>query len=113
MPYLGIEFDTIKLEMRVTPEKLAEVRDDLGMWMRKSTATKKTLQQLLSKLFWISRCVRFSRPFMSRLLQQLRSMFNLPDNKKVTMNEQSKLDISWWHRYVRRFNGVELMYNVS
>ena len=110
MPYLGIEFDTLKLEMRVTPEKLAEVREDLGMWVRKSTATKKTLQQLLGKLFWISRCVRFSRPFMGRLLQQLRSMYNLPDNKKVTLNEQSKLDISWWHRYVRRFNGVELMY---
>ena len=110
MPYLGIEFDSVKLEMRVTPEKIAEIRDDLNLWEKKSTATKKTLQQLLGKLFWISRCVRFSRPFMGRLLQLLRTMYNLPDNKKVSLDKESKRDITWWSRYLRRFNGVEIMY---
>ena len=79
MPYLGVEFDSLKLQMRVPMEKLTEVMEDLELWKKKTTTTKKTLQQLLGKLFWISRCVRFSRPFMGRLLQQLRNMYNLPD----------------------------------
>ena len=110
MPYLGIEFDSVKLEMRVTPEKIAEVLEDLSLWGKKSTATKKTLQQLLGKLFWISRCVRFSRPFMARLLHLLRSTYNLSDNKKVLLDKESKRDIAWWSRYLRRFNGVEMIY---
>ena len=110
MPYLGVLFDSVKQRMSVPPEKLSEVREELEKWRRKSTATKKTLQQLLGKLFWVSRCVRFSRPFMGRLLQQLKLMNLFPDNKKTSLSADCKLDISWWCRYARRFNGVELIY---
>ena len=65
MPYLGVMFDSEKMTMSVPPEKLEEVREELNTWKKKTTATKKSLQRLLGKFFWISRCVRFSRPFMS------------------------------------------------
>ena len=111
MPFLGVQFDSNRLTMSVPPDKLQEVREELNIWARKSKATKKTLQQLLGKLFWISRCVRFSRPFMGRLLQQLRDMHTLSDHKKHPLSYGCKEDILWWIRYTRRFNGVELMYN--
>ena len=111
MPFLGVQFDSIKLTMSVPPDKLQEVREELTLWAGKSRATKKTLQQLLGKLFWISRCVRFSRPFMGRLLQQLRDIHALPDHKKHPLSTGCKEDILWWNRYARRFNGIELMYN--
>ena len=110
MPYLGVLFDTVKMEMRVPPEKLEEIRIELSSWSRKTTATKRTLQQLLGKLFWVSRCVRFSRPFMGRLLAQLRSMHGLADNKKAKLDKDCQLDIQWWSRYIRKFNGVECIY---
>ena len=110
MPFLGVRFDTVKLQMSVPPEKLEEVREELNLWSRKSTATKKSMQHLLGNLFWISRCVRFSRPFMGRLLHQLRSMHSQSDHKKTILSDPCKEDIRWWHRYVRRFNGVELIY---
>ena len=110
MPYLGVMFDSVKQTMSVPPEKLSELREEIDKWKRKTTATKKTLQQLLGKLYWVSRCVRFSRPFIGRLLQQLKTMHLLPDNKKVALSSDSKLDILWWQRYLRKFNGVELIY---
>ena len=64
MPYLGVQFDSVKQLMSVPPEKLSEVRDEVENWRRKYKATKKTVQQLLGKLFWISRCVGFSLPFI-------------------------------------------------
>ena len=40
-------------------------------------------------------------------------MHTLPDHKKVTMSEDCKEDIRWWDRYIRRFNGTELIYNTD
>ena len=81
MPYLGIMFDTINMRMSIPPEKVAEVREDISLWMKKTFATKKGLQRLLGKLLWVSKCVRFSRSFIGRLLTQLQSMHNFSDNK--------------------------------
>ena len=111
MPYLGVMFDTEKMTMSVPPDKVAEVREELNIWKKKTTASKKSLQKLLGKLFWISRCVRFSRPFMARLLNQLKSMHSQPDNKKMKLSEACHLDILWWDRFLRRFNGVQMIYN--
>ena len=110
MPYLGVQFDSERMTMSVPPDKLQELREDVNLWTRKTTSTKKTLQQLLGKLFWVSKCVKFSRTFMCRLLLQLRAMNQFPENKKVKLTEDCKLDIKWWDRYLRRFNGVELIY---
>ena len=62
MPYLGVLFDTEKMTMSVPPDKVEEVREELSIWKRKTTASKKSLQKLLGKLFWISRCVKFPAP---------------------------------------------------
>ena len=110
MPYLGVLFDSVKQKMRVPPEKLAEVKAEVKKWRYKTTATKKTLQQLLGRLFWVSRCVKFSRPFIGRLLHQLQDMHHQPDNKKSPLTPDSRLDITWWHKYLSKFNGVEFIY---
>ena len=110
MPYLGILFDTVKMRMSIPPEKLAEVRDEVALWERKNSASKRSLQQLLGRLFWVSRCVRFSRGFMGRLLSQLQLVHSLPDHKKAKLSPGSIQDIKWWGRYLRRFNGIEMLY---
>ena len=110
MPYLGVNFNTVSMKMSIPAEKLTEVREDIRAWSRKTKATKKDLQKLLGKLVWVSRCVKFSRSFMARLLNHLSSMHNLPDNKKSPIPEECRLDIRWWARYLRRFNGVECIY---
>ena len=113
MPYLGIQFDTKRMQMSIPPEKVAEVREEVSLWIKKSSASKKSLQQLLGKLFWVSRCVKFSRAFMGQLLSQLKSMHTMPDNKKVKLPMSCKQDILWWDRYLRRFNGIEMLYQTD
>ena len=110
MPYLGIQFNTVSMKMSIPPEKITEVREEISLWEKKKTASKKSLQQLLGKLFWVSRCVRFSRGFMGRLLSQLQSMHDLPDQKKSKLSPGCLQDISWWGRYMRQFNGIEMLY---
>ena len=107
--YLGVMFDSIAMEMRVPPDKLAEIKSEIGQWVRKTTITRKNLQSLLGKLFWISRVVRLARVFMGRLLQQLRTMSTVGDNVKVKLSEESRKDLKWWGRYLDHFNGVQMI----
>ena len=80
MPYLGTLFDTVKMQMSIPPKKIAEVKEEESLWRNKKSARKKSLQQLLGKLFRVSRCVQFSRGFMDR------------------------------NRYLRQFNCIEMLY---
>ena len=110
MPYLGVLFDTESMTMSIPGEKLEEVRSELGMWLRRKKLNKRTLQKLLGRLFWIARCIKYSRGFMGRLLGQLRELHHEPDYRSHRISEGCKEDIQWWARYVRRFNGTELLY---
>ena len=110
MPYLGVEFDTVAMTMSVPGDKLEELRSDLSLWLKRKRSNKRSLQQLLGKLFWVSRCIRFSRGFMGRLLSQLRELHALPNNRTAPLSTGCIEDIQWWARYARRFNGVEVLY---
>ena len=85
--YLGVQFNSVTMQMSVPPEKMAEVKAEINRWVRKSTISKKELQSLLGKLFWVARVVKYARAFMSRLLDQLRSLARVHDGKKVVFSE--------------------------
>ena len=109
--YLGVQFDSLKMTMSVPPEKITEIKSEIGLWVKKTTISKKDLQSLLGKLFWVAKVVRNARPFMGRLLAQLRTMTNLKDGKKVKLLEETRKDILWWNTYLDRFNGISMIVN--
>ena len=109
--YLGVQFDSVKMTMSVPPDKVTEIKAEIGQWVKKTTITKKDLQCLLGKLFWVAKVVRHARPFMGRLLAQLRTMTNLKDGKKVKLFDESRKDILWWSHYLDTFNGINMIVN--
>ena len=111
MTYLGVQFDSVQMTMSVPPDKVTEIKAEIGKWVRKTTITKKELQSLLGKLFWVAKVVQHARPFMGRLLMQLRTMTSLKDSRKVKLSDESKKDILWWSRYLDTFNGINMIVN--
>ena len=109
MVYLGVMFDSVAMEMRVPPEKLVEIKSEIGLWARKTMITKRNLQSLLGKLFWVAKVVKFARVFMGRLLQQLRTIAGKKEDVKVKLNEESRKDLKWWARYLDHFNGIQMI----
>ena len=109
MTYLGVEFDTDTMTMRVPPDKLSEIKSEIKLWTKKTTITRRDLQSLLGKLFWLAKVVRLARAFMGRLLQQLRSMANSKDMCKVKLSDESRKDLKWWSRYLDHFNGIQMI----
>ena len=74
LTYLGIEFDTVKMEMRVNESKCQELKTALDKWSRKTVATKSDLQSILGKLIWVSKAVKFSRCFILRIIAELKKL---------------------------------------
>ena len=109
MTFLGVMFDSSNMTMRVPPDKLTEIKSEIGSWARKTTITKQNLQSLLGKLFWVARVIRYARVFMGRLLNQLRSMSGQPEKYKVKLAEESQKDLKWWWRYLDHFNGIQMI----
>ena len=113
MEYLGVTFDTISFRKTVPPEKLAELLDLLMTWSTKMTCTKRGLQSLCGKLLWVSKCVKHSRVFITRLLASLKTMSGSAPYHKVSLTAEMKLDILWWLTYIRFFNGVDFIIDPS
>ena len=107
--YLGVEFDSLAMEMRVPACKLEEIKSEIRRWLKRTTISKKELQSLLGKLFWVGRVVKYSRVFLGRMLDQLRSLVGMPDNKKVMLFEATRKDILWWASFLEHYNGVEMI----
>ena len=109
--FLGVEFDSEAMEMRVPAGKLEEIKSEIRQWLRRTTITKKELQSLLGKLFWVGQVVKHSRVFLGRMLEQLRTMAGRPDNKKMKLSDKTRKDITWWAMYLEHYNGVEVITN--
>ena len=101
MTFIGILFNTEKLTMEVTTERLHEIRYLLQSWLDRDTASLKEIQSLLGKLNFIAACVRPGRIFISRMLQWLTVLKKLTlVNKSVFRNMCKKMfygGINFYH----------------
>lgn len=109
--YLGVQFNSEEMTMSVPPDKITEIKAEIGRWVRRTTITKKELQSLLGKFFWVAKVVKYARAFMGRLLAQLRSLASKKDSHKVKLTDESRKDILWWRTYLDRFNGISMIVN--
>ena len=107
MKFLGVEFDTTKMTMRIDSEKLKEVTMLAKSWARKTVATKQELQSILGKLMWVSKVVRYARCFVTRIISILKGLRY--QKQKVKLNEETRKDFLWWSVFLPVFNGVELL----
>ena len=99
---LGILIDSENFTMSVPPEKLDEIRSVVCKWENKSLCTKNQLQSLLGHLLYVSKCVKYARFFINRLLDTLRSC---GDKKSITLDCNFHKNINWFKKFVKKFNG--------
>ena len=107
MVFLGVEFDTVMMCMRVGEEKCLSVKATVEKWYRRTTATKEELQSLQGVLMWVSKVVRFSRCFVTRIIAELKSLKF--QKQKTNLSMDIKKDLLWWKQFMATFNGVELI----
>lgn len=107
MTCLGVQLNTLDFTLSVDFDRLAEIESLLQTWLYKRTTTKSSLQSLVGKLVFVSKCVRQSRVFIARILRLLRSVkFN---HHHINLNSEFRKDIQWCCRFLRVYNGVSMI----
>ena len=122
---LGILFDTVRMTMEVTVERILETEALTLSWEVKMWATKKDVQQLVGKLIFVSKCVRQSRVFLNRILNFLRAFNHIKEISEVfaevnprtgteprlPVTNATRMDVRWFQKFLRTFNGVSVIPN--
>lgn len=106
--FLGILLDTVKMEMRLPPEKLEALLLLLSQWQTKRRkATKRELLSLIGKLSYAAKVIPAGRIFLRRLIDLSTSARKL--HHRISLTASARADIKWWQDFLPGWNGVGLM----
>jgi hypothetical protein len=106
MSWIGLEYDSVAMEVRIPYDKITNITHMLWSWTTKYSATKRQLQQVLGKLLYIARCVKPARLFVSRMLDTLRAA---PPHGYMVLSDEFHKDIAWFLAFLPSFNGVSII----
>lgn len=110
IPFLGIELDSVALEVRLPLDKLQRLKEALQMWRRRKVCRKRDLLSLIGLLSHACKVVRAGRSFLRRLID----LSTIPKHLDhfVRLNADALSDIEWWVQYAENWNGVQMMRTV-
>ena len=110
MSFLGVTVDSFRLLLRLTPERLADIKREVAEWLDRSSASKKDMQGWAGKLNFASTTVRSGRLFFSRILTFMNS---LPKHGVRKLPLEVKKDCHWWAVFLDQYDGVSMIHEIS
>ena len=105
--FVGTLFNSDNMTIGITSVRKCEILAELNKWRFKPTSTRKELESLIGKLQFIGNCVRASRVFIARLLNELRGMER---GTVYDISDQARKDIQWWYDFVPKFDSTCIMW---
>jgi len=105
--FLGIEVDSIAMELRLPGDKLKVLREELDRFANLNRASKKQLQSLTGKLAWSASVVHGGRVFLRRLFDAIASLKR--DSHRIRLRAELLADINWWKTFITTFNGKSII----
>lgn len=107
LTFLGIEFDTIKMELRLPVEKLDEIRLVLTFFIRSKKVTLRQLQSLIGLLNFACQVIMPGRAFCRRLIDATCKVDK--PHHKIRVSHAMREDIKVWISFLSKYNGVTVM----
>lgn len=101
--FLGVVFDSIKMELRLPLDKLLLLHHELWFFKGRARATPHQLQRLCGIVAHAAKLVRGGRTFSRRLIDKLK---NVVGNKRIRLGSEFQNDIDWWLQFSATFNGI-------
>ena len=93
LSFLGIEVDTVALQLRLPQEKAQQLCQKLHSCIQTRSLTKRELQSLVGMLQFATKVVWLGRPFLRRLyaMQQI----GKSPSHHIRLNASARADILW------------------
>ena len=110
LTFLGIELDSVEMQMRLPPVKLDRLKTTVAEWTRKRAARKREILSLIGQLAHACKVVAPGRTFLRRLID-LSCKPKLLDHW-VRLNEDARSDIRWWDCFLDTWNGVSCVHSL-
>jgi hypothetical protein len=104
---LGLELDTVAMEVRLPLDKLRRLKALIASWRGRKACRKRDLLSLIGLLTHAGRAVRPGRAYVRRLI----GLSTMADNldQFVRLNREARADLEWWHRFLSVWNGTAMM----
>ncbi len=102
--YLGLEINTITMQVRVPRGKVKATCELIHRALAKKKVTLRYIQSLVGSLNFLCRAVSPGRAFMGRLIALTRGLTE--PYHKIRFNIGSRLDLMMWLQFLTEFNGV-------
>ena len=103
--YLGIDFNSISMEISLPESKLIKLRSEMDFFRDKTRATKKQLQRLCGILSHSSKVIKGGRTFSRRVIDLLKGLSE--GNPRIRLSDDFRKDLYWWDQFAEKFNGKE------
>jgi len=107
LTFLGIELDSVSLQIRLPADKLASLQESLRGWRVKTSCIKSELLSLIGILAHASKVVHASRVFLRRLID-LSTTVCKPEFF-IRLNVEARSDIEWWYQFAANWNGISIL----
>ncbi len=105
--FLGIDIDTVAMELRLPEDKLIRLTSDLAGWRGRKACRKRDLLSLIGTLSHACKVIRAGRTFMRRLIE-LSTTAKKPEHF-VRLSREARSNIEWWWQFSTGRNGVKLL----
>ena len=107
LEFLGIIIDVEAWQLRISEQRMAEVRGLLDDWRGAKVMSKRRVLKLVGKLAFAARVVRTGRAFLGRLIGLAKSATSL--NHRVRISAAARRDLLWWQDCLASHNGTCMM----
>lgn len=107
LTFLGIELDTLALEIRLPLAKLEQLKSTVAVWRGRKACTKRELLSLIGLMSHACKVVRAGRTFLRRLIDL--SMVTKQLDHHLRLNLSARADIEWWWHFVSPWNGTSML----
>ena len=106
LDFLGLEFDTMAMALRLPPEKVAKLQMLVQSWLQRRSCTKGDLESLIGSLSHACKVVRCGKTFLRRLFELLSLVRR--HHHHIRLNLSVRSDLRWWDTFLTSLNGISL-----
>ena len=106
---LGVEFDSLAMELRLPQEKLSRLHDALTLWRGRRSGKRKDLESFVGLLQHASQFVRPGLVFLRCLYNFLAQTNSFKPHHSVRLNAEAQADIEWWSTFLFSWNRTSIL----
>ena len=107
LPILGIEVDTVEMQLRLPADKLHCLNQSIREWRGRKSCRKRELLSLLGSLQHAAKVVKPGRAFVRWMIEL--STVRKHMDAYIRINQQFRADLEWWYQMVSTWNGVSIL----